>query len=301
VTQEIISLFKSAGGFNNDWELTSALLLSVISGAQVPPLSRTGKFPGIPETLRYLREKSSGSPPRGVHALPQKVLARLLEEVRSSGGGLRGVRRTLKRIRKGSWDGWVYGQGSLDQENIVQRIFQEVYLGDQFEHHYRLPAFFYRGTGYHLREKLLIPRKILKSLHKKYRLGIATGRPRFEAELALKRFQIGACFDTMVALDECQAEERRILETSGRRVKCTKPHPYALLRAVQEMGLSGRRCGYVGDTVDDMRAARSARKNLDITAIGFLKDRRDRDVQKNLLLGAGAKYVIERPDDLLRL
>jgi len=65
VTQEIISLFKFAGGFNNDWELTSALLLSVISGVQVPPLSRTREFPGIPETVGYLRRKASGSSVRG--------------------------------------------------------------------------------------------------------------------------------------------------------------------------------------------------------------------------------------------
>jgi HAD superfamily hydrolase (TIGR01548 family) len=301
VTQEIISLFKSAGGFNNDWELTSALLLSVISDARVPPLSRTRELPGIPETVRYLRDKASGSSPRGIHALRQKALSRLLEEVKSSGGGLRGVRHSLRRIRNGSWDGWIYGQGSLEQGNIVQRIFQEIYLGNQFERHYRQSPLFYRGPGYHLRERLLIPTKILKSLRRKYRLGIATGRPRFEAELALKRFRIETYFDTMVTLDECQAEERRILETSGRRVKRTKPHPYALLRAIQEMGLSGRRCGYVGDTVDDIRAARSARRELDVIAIGFLRDRRNRDVQKTSLLEAGAKCVIERPGDILRL
>ena len=301
VTQEVISLFKSAGGFNNDWELTSAVLLWLISGSSLPPFLKARNFSNIQETVRYLRKKASELPGQTVRVWRSTASSHFLEEVRSSGGGLQGVRRALKKTRNGSWDGWVYGQESLDQGNLVQRIFQEVYLGNQFERHYRLPTLFYHGSGYYLREKLLIPRQILKALHKKCRLGIATGRPRFEAEFALKRFQIGACFDTVVTLDECQAEERRLLETSERRVRRTKPHPYSLLRAIQEVGLSSPRCGYVGDTVDDMRAARSAGRNVNVVAIGFLRNQRDRDLQKTSLLEAGAKHVIERPEDLLRL
>lgn len=299
-TQEVISLFKSVGGFNNDWELTSAVLLWVISGPSFPSLSKARQFSNIREAMTYVWENTTRLTGR-VHSWRQTGLSRFLREARSEGGGLQGIRRVLKKTRNGSREGWVYDRGSLDQGNIVRRIFQEVYLGNQFERHYRLPSLFYQGPGYYLREKLLIPRQVLKALHKKYRLGIATGRPRFEAELALKRFQIGGCFDTMVTLDECEAEEGRLFETSGRRVRRTKPHPYALLRAIQEMGLSSRRCGYVGDTVDDMRATRSAGKSSDITAIGFLRDRRNRDLQRAALLKAGATRVIERPEDLLRL
>ena len=301
VTQEVISLFKATGGFNNDWELTSAILLWVISGSNIPSHSKARNFSNIPDTLRFLRETASRSTGHRVHAWQQTDLSLFLEEVKATGGGLRGLRRALKRTWNGSWDGWVYGQGSLDQGNIVQRIFQEVYLGRQFKRHYRLPALFHQGPGYYLREKLLIPKEILRSLHKKLRLGIATGRPRFEAELALKRFQIAACFDTMVTLNECQAEERRIFETSGHRVRRTKSHPYSLLRVIQEMGLSNPRCGYVGDTVDDMRAARSAGRNVNMAAIGFLRDPRHRDPRRTALLDAGARCVIEHPQDLLSL
>ena len=41
---------------------------------------------------------------------------------------MKGVRRALKN----SWDGWVYRYGEIDQENVVKRIFQEVYLGEKF-------------------------------------------------------------------------------------------------------------------------------------------------------------------------
>lgn len=301
VTQDVISLFKSAGGFNNDWDLTSALLLCLISRFHLPPLSRTRNFFSIPEAVRYLRQRVPRSTGHKIHCLRQKDLSRFLEGVKSAGGGLTGVRRALKKTQKGSWDGWIYRQGSLNQGNIVLRIFQEVYLGKQFKRHYRLEPLFYHGPGYYLRENLLTPKAILNSLHKRLRLGIATGRPRFEAELALKRFHIATCFDTIVTLDECQAEERRILAISGHRVRRSKPHPYSLLRVIQKLRLSHPRCGYVGDTVDDMRAARSAGRNVNMVAIGFLKDHRNRDLQKTSLIEAGAKCVIEHPQNLLRL
>ena len=44
VTEADISLFKSAGGFNNDWDLTSGLLLCLFSILGVPPDSKENIF-----------------------------------------------------------------------------------------------------------------------------------------------------------------------------------------------------------------------------------------------------------------
>jgi phosphoglycolate phosphatase-like HAD superfamily hydrolase len=131
-------------------------------------------------------------------------------------------------------------------------------------------------------------------------LGIASGRPRFEAELALKRFRISHYFDSVVTLDECEKEEVRILKISGKRKKLTKPHPYSILKVVQEIGLPNPQCGYVGDVVDDMRAAKAARKKSNILAIGFLSSHAHRNETRKSLLDAGADVVIEVPAELLR-
>ncbi len=40
ITEEHIASFKMAGGFNNDWDLTSGLLLFLISISGLPPLTR---------------------------------------------------------------------------------------------------------------------------------------------------------------------------------------------------------------------------------------------------------------------
>ena len=291
-----ISLFKSAGGFNNDWDLTSGLLLYLLSASGLPPFSSPVKFSTISEIVDHLRAKAKGSHARRTLRVSLRRLSSFLGKVKSSGGGLKSVRKNLRN----SWDGWVYRSGNLDRENVIKRIFQEVYLGEKFTPCYHLRPLFYPGRGYYLREKMIIPRLVLSTLQKKLRLGIASGRPRFEAELALKRFRLFSYFDSVVTLDDCLEEEDRILRLTGKRIRCSKPHPYPLLRAIHEIGLSHPQCGYVGDVVDDMQAAHAARKKGPVLAIGFISDEKDRATEK-ALVQAGADQVMRHPKELLGL
>jgi HAD superfamily hydrolase (TIGR01548 family) len=297
ITDEEISLFKSAGGFNNDWDLTSGFLLYLLSVSDITPLSKRKRFSTVQEIARYLKTKSSTSRGKTTIRLRRKGLLSFLKKVKSSGGGLRGVRRILGT----SWEGWVYGSGDLDQENLVKRVFQEIYLGNKFASRYHLSPLFYSGKGLYLQEKTLIPKKILAALRKKIRMGIASGRPRFEAELALKRFHLRPYFDSVVTLNECEEEENRILHSTGKKIKLSKPHPYSILRTSQEIGLPQPQCGYVGDVVDDMLAAKAAKKELDIKAIGFLSSPANRKVMEKALIKAGADLIIENPKQLLPL
>jgi HAD superfamily hydrolase (TIGR01548 family) len=360
ITNEEISLFKSVGGFNNDWDLTSGLLFYLLSLSGISSLRKLKRFSSIQETLSYLKVESSrfrsklhqrylkfpgptpsplmgegqggggqknqpspsplspstrggdiyggpflnagdqrldsSIPELNIH-LRRKNLSSFLDRVKSKGGGLRGVRRILGT----SWQGWVYGVGDLEKENLIKRIFQELYLGKQFAPYYRLRPIFYRGEGLYKQERLLISKQILSSLRRKVRMGIASGRPRFEAELALKRFRLRPYFHSVVTLDESMEQEDRIFRSTGKRMKCSKPHPYPILKAVEEMGMSHPRCGYVGDVVDDMAAARAAKKHLEMIAVGFISGHANREVMKDSLKKAGADLVIENPKKLLRL
>jgi len=114
------------------------------------------------------------------------------------------------------WEGWVYRSGDLDRENAVERIFQEIYLGRMFTSRYRLPRLFYRGQGYYLREKLMIPRRILSALRKNSGWVLPAAGPGFEAELALKRFRLLPYFDSVVTLEDCAR---------------SKPYPDPILKA----------------------------------------------------------------------
>jgi HAD superfamily hydrolase (TIGR01548 family) len=295
VTNEEISLFKSAGGFNSDWDVTSGCLLYLLSISGIPSLQKRKKISSLQEIILYLKAKSSVAQ-RKTPAVNRKHLLSFLEKVTLSGGGLRGIRRILGYL----WEGWVYRTGDLGQENLVERIFQEIYLGKQFVSHYHLPRLFYKGEGLYLQEKLLIPRKILSSLRKKLRMGIASGRLRFEAELALERFHLRPYFDTIVTLDECEEEEKRIFQSTGKKLQCSKPHPYSILRAAREINIPNPQCGYIGDVVDDILAARAAKKELKITAIGFLGTRTYRKVMKKAFTRVGADLIVENPKELLQ-
>ncbi|MDO9350100.1 MAG: HAD hydrolase-like protein, partial [Deltaproteobacteria bacterium] len=297
ISNEEISLFKAAGGFNNDWDLTSGFLLYLLSVSGLPPCLKRRRFADLKEATSFLKRKSSEFTPPAIKPPQKNHLSHFLTKVKGQGGGLKGVRLALKN----SWDGWVYGSGDLEWENLVKRIFQEVYLGEKFTSRYHLQPLFYRGKGLYLREKLLIGREVLSSLQKKMRLGIASGRPRFEAELALKRFRIFPYFDSVVTLDECETEEARLLKVSKKKMKLTKPHPYTIFRAVQEIGLPNPRCGYVGDVVDDMRAAQAATKYFSMLAIGFLRSGKTEPVMMEALLRAGADCIIKNPRELLQL
>ena len=297
VTNEEISLLKLAGGFNSDWDVTSGLLLYLLSISGISPLPRRKRFSSICEIISYLRKKFSILRRETALRLERKPLLSFLEEVKSAGGGLKGIRWILGS----SWEGWVYRTGDLHRENLIERIFQEIYLGRQFTSHYHLPRLFFREEGLYLQERLLTPREILSSLRKKLKMGIASGRLRFEAEVALKRFRLHPYFDSVITLDECEEEEKRIFRSIGKKIQCSKPHPYSILRAAQEIGISNPLCGYVGDVVDDMVAARAAKQYLPILAIGFVGDHRNSKAARESLLRAGADLVIESPKELLRL
>jgi len=296
ITKEDISLFKSAGGFNNDWDLTSGLLLYLLSISGFPIFPQKRKCSSINEVVSYLQTQSSNLNKNITRRIHKKNLSPFIRDVKSEGGGLQGVRKALK----GSWEGWVYGDGDLNQENVVKRIFQEIYLGRKFTSFYHIPALFRKNHGLYFREKLIIPKGILSSLRKRFRLGIASGRPRFEADLALKRFGLLPYFDSVVTLDECLEEQDRIRQSTGKRENLLKPHPYSLLRVTREIGIPNPRCGYVGDVVDDMLAARAARKELDILAIGFLHGGKKGETARDSLLKAGADLVVENPRGLLQ-
>jgi HAD superfamily phosphatase len=293
---QAVSLFKSAGGFNNDWDLASGLLLYLLSVSGLPPSSRRRRLSSIPEVIDYLKTEAARILSQRTTHLNLRHLSSFLDKAGVLGGGLKGVRKASEH----SWEGWVYRSGLLDQENLVKRIFQEVYLGEKFTDYYHLPPLFYQGKGYYRREALLIPRSILSTLRKRIRLGIASGRPRFEAELTLKRFRLLPYFDSVITLDECLEEEERIFRVAGKRVRYSKPHPYPLLRAIQEIGFLQPKCGYVGDVVDDMLAARAAGKNVPVLAIGFLSGTKNKTGEK-ALIQAGADRLVRHPMELLRL
>mgnify|MGYP001582420693 CR=1 FL=1 len=107
----------------------------------------------------------------------------------------------------------------------VKDYFQKIYLEDLINN-----------------EKLLIPKQKLKQLKNKYKkLGIATGRPKEEAEYVIKKNRLENIFDCIIALED---------------VANSKPSPDSLLAVIKKLKL--KQTVYIGDSPSDVIAARRA-------------------------------------------
>ncbi len=247
VSREDVAALKMAGGFNNDWDLTVAL-------------------------VRYFLARRD--------ALNVASFAR---SVQAQGGGLDAVRVIL-------------GDQPVDADR-VKRIFEEIYLGNTlFAEEYGQPARLAHGAGLIGRERLIPNPQSLVSLSNRLPLGIATGRPRHQAEYALERFGIRDLFKSLVTLEDIQAAEENEFEQTGQRIRLGKPHPFALEEAVRRITTQPARAAYVGDTPDDIRAAKRAR---DFLAIGCVAMAEDKQALRRELERVGAHLIVDHLTELL--
>jgi phosphoglycolate phosphatase-like HAD superfamily hydrolase len=133
-------------------------------------------------------------------------------------------------------------------------------------------------------------------------LGVATGRPRPEAERALGQFGLLHLFSPrrIVCYDDVTVAEAA-MKTNGATVSLSKPHPYSILRAalpdapqswIQTNAPDLSWAAYVGDGVSDVIAAKAAGATsigvlTGVPDVGDLRSRRSRD-----LLAAGCDTVV---------
>lgn len=125
----------------------------------------------------------------------------------------------------------------------VRDIFQSHYLGVAlYRRSYGREPPLVAASGLIDNERVLIREETLKAL-RRYPLGIATSRTRFEALHAVGISFLGAYFDrhAIISQDDVTKE---------------KPDPEPIRTAMGRLGAST--CVYVGDTVDDAAAARAA-------------------------------------------
>jgi phosphoglycolate phosphatase-like HAD superfamily hydrolase len=295
LTADAYDQFKRMGGFNDDWDLTAGCLDLLLAGdppgslPPAPPLP-VGPFTHQDNLLAALRLAAAPLVEATGGALPMPDIEAVIEPVRRAGGGLAGVRR---------WTGGhnahlVCRTGRADITDLVQRVFEEIYLGERpFADAYGMPAAFQRGPGLIEREQLLIARGTLDTLGQFARLGIATGRASFELTPALDAFGLGHYFGSFATMDDA-------LHAAGPGESFLKPHPFLLRRAADALDPTGRLvAAYIGDAPDDVMAARAAgpRRWLSIA----LTTAGDPDVLRRHFTALGADVVLDHPDELLRL
>jgi len=156
--------------------------------------------------------------------------------------------------------------GVPKKKDVLKEIFQKNYLGNNFD-------------GLIRNEKWMLKENVLKRISKNFELGIVTGRPRKEACYAVERFKMKTYFPVLIAMEDVPVHR-------------AKPDPLGILMALKS--LQKEEAFYVGDTVDDIKAAQRA----NAIPIGVACDPRCYEEQARLLFNHGAQWVLRDINDL---
>ena len=294
VSREEVAAFKLAGGFNNDWDLAAGIAEYFVAMLDAPEETRA-RAASIPEIIAFLRRAGKGIKTTAADLQREKDIPAFAATLRAEGGGLGAVRKFLGDRNAHL----LFTEGDPRETNLVKRIFEEVYLGEElFRTEYGEPPRIHPGEGLIRRERLIPNPELLATLSKKVPLGIATGRPRHQATYALERAGVAAFFRALVTYDDVLNAEQQQVAATGARVHLGKPHPYSLLEAAQRIAPANARCAYIGDTLDDVRAANAAKSEMDFISIACLAPWEDKPAMRREFERAGADVIVRNPDEL---
>jgi len=240
--------FKDAGGFNNDWELTDAAALYVLARREGLALS--------------------------VETFTDRIAA--------TGGGLSGAETVVldsldPAERERVMSAWDSGR--------LRDIFQQLYLGPDL----------YReleggepdadvAAGYIHDEPVLVERATLETLGERYDVGVLTGRPGAEADIALDRVGLDLPADHRFTMDDWEAG---------------KPDPDALVTLAERFDADS--VAFVGDTLDDVHTAVNASEadpDREYHGVGVLTGGLTGDTGRRKFERAGAAAVVDSVNDV---
>lgn len=287
LTLDEVALLQKMGRFVNYWDLATALVLYFIE--MLPPVP-VPTFPSrlhVPALIAYL-QLAGGRLKISLETLrEQKNIAQLAGNIAAAGGGLEGANATLPKINRHL----LVASGNLTKTNLVNRIFQELYLGASlFEQVYQEPAVLVQGTGYHEHQKRLIKPEVLTDLSRILSLGVVSNRPRLEVEQTLKAAQLEPYFQTVITLDE-------IIEAGANPL----PDPWALLETARHLKPTPARSAYIGANPADVIAARAANQIVPFTAIGCLAGAPDKESLRAEFETVKAQIILGHPNNLKEL
>ena len=244
--REEIQRFKDAGGFNNDWQLTDAVALYA--------LAREAGYDGS--------------------------IADYTDAIAEAGGGLAGAEATLAAALDDEWE----AVGEAWDPDHLRAVFQALYLGSERYRDIEGGDPPLSARGYIEDEPLLVSEETLDSLRDRFEVGVVTGRPAAEADIALDRVGLELDGDHRFTMDDWEEG---------------KPHPHALVTLAKRFGVD--RLVYAGDTLDDVKtAANAAAADPDRTyyGVGVLTGGLTGEEGREKFLAAGADAVVESVDDL---
>lgn len=242
VDRSSLQAFKDAGGFNDDWDLTAAVALFVLA-------SREGLGMDIPV---------------------------FTDTIAASGGGLAGAEAVIAdRLQPSA------REGVLDRWDPVELrdVFQQLYLGTERYRELEVGDPDIDTRGFVHDETVLIDPATIEWLESLGDVGVLTGRPAAEADIALERVGLTV------------PDAHRFTRDDWDR---GKPHPHALRILAGRFDADS--VAFVGDTLDDIRTAVNADEDdpdRRYHGIGVLSGGLNGATGRHKYNQAGARAVIE--------
>jgi HAD superfamily hydrolase (TIGR01548 family) len=204
IRREDVQEFKNAGGFNNDWELTDAAALFV--------LARREGFDGD--------------------------VGEFTDRIATRGGGLDAAEAVVETVLDRDAAARVREKWRPDR---LRAVFQQLYLGTELYRDLENADPDLDVPGYVHDEPIIVDPETIAALTEGFPVGVLTGRPVAEADIALSRVGL-----------EIPDEHRFTMDDWAEG----KPHPRALVTLARHF--ESRETVFVGDTLDDIRTARNA-------------------------------------------
>ncbi|WP_435118713.1 TIGR01548 family HAD-type hydrolase [Halolamina sp. C58] len=207
IERATIQRFKDAGGFNNDWELTDAATLFVLAREA----GYTGDAAEFTDAIADHEE-----------------------------GGLAAARAVLREAATREGFDADAVEAEWDPEG-VRETFQALYLGAELYREIEEAEPPFEAPGYIHDEPVLVEPGTIERLQSGFSVGVLTGRPAAEADIALERAGLSVPDEHRFTMDDWEEG---------------KPHPSALVTLAERFGADS--VVFVGDTLDDVRTATNA-------------------------------------------
>jgi phosphoglycolate phosphatase-like HAD superfamily hydrolase len=283
VTVGDVQRFKDTGLYNNDWNLTYAIigyyLALLMRELQQRRILRdfTKRFSNIQfsevgsflQTLgeignflrRYGLKATELLDMKNDHAVGiesllahirmenQSSLDSALEPILQQAGG-----KQLILIRK-------LVPYSVEKPDLLKRLFEESYLGAElFRKFYEVPPVFKFDKSFLEKENFIPTNKTFDTLRLRFgKFAIYSEKPRDQGMYLLERNNLKEYFDENGFIFQEDLFESEFPYEAGESVQFGKPNPTFFIKIVEKLSRKARKVAYVGDCVADALLVENAR------------------------------------------